>query len=134
MMEKVREWRALAAEAFGNPEQGGGATGVLQAEAALLYCMKVRSNMLRAIRANLEPGTLGNTLSRDADVGPLLAQFAEMENPTAGGDADGWFNLLGEDVDATASGLPGWAIALIVVGSLLVVAAVVVTVVCCCCC
>eukprot|EP00392_Amoebophrya_sp_AT5.2_P013377 g13495.t1 len=66
-------------------EEGGGATGVqLQARAALLYFMKVRSNyMLRAIRANLEPGNLSkmNTLSGDADVGPLLAHFAETQTP-----------------------------------------------------
>mmetsp|Transcript_25404 Transcript_25404/g.63965 ORF Transcript_25404/g.63965 Transcript_25404/m.63965 type:complete len:847 (-) Transcript_25404:755-3295(-) len=151
MAEKAKEWRALAAEKFGNSEQGGGATGVLQAEAALLSATKMRSKISRAIRANLEPGNLGNTLSRDADVGPLLAQFAEMDSPTAGGDPDGWFKIAevgaGGRVEPTetevrseseeagnASGLPGWAIALIVVGSVLVVAALLVTLLCCCCC
>eukprot|EP00391_Amoebophrya_sp_Ameob2_P001931 CAMPEP_0179008092 /NCGR_PEP_ID=MMETSP0795-20121207/15517_1 /TAXON_ID=88552 /ORGANISM="Amoebophrya sp., Strain Ameob2" /LENGTH=860 /DNA_ID=CAMNT_0020703125 /DNA_START=144 /DNA_END=2726 /DNA_ORIENTATION=+ len=164
MAEKAKEWRALAAEKFGEKfTQSSGssgfsglAAGVLQAEAALLNGpgpTKMRSAVLRAIRANMTAEKLGNTLSRDADVGPLLAQFAEMKNPTAGagGDPDGWFKIAevgaGGRVEPTetevrseseeagnASGLPGWAIALIVVGSVLVVAALLVTLLCCCCC
>eukprot|EP00392_Amoebophrya_sp_AT5.2_P009699 g9727.t1 len=160
MLEKEKEWRALAVEKFtqssGSSGFSGLAAGVLQAEAALLNGpgpTKMRSAVLRAIRANMTAEKLGNTLSRDADVGPLLAQFAEMKNPTAGagGDPDGWFKIAevgaGGRVEPTetevrseseeagnASGLPGWAIALIVVGSVLVVAALLVTLLCCCCC
>eukprot|EP00392_Amoebophrya_sp_AT5.2_P009698 g9726.t1 len=146
MAEKAKEWRALAAEKFGNSEQGGGATGVLQAEAALLSATKMRSKISRAIRANLEPGNLGNTLSRDADVGPLLAQFAEMDSPTAGGDPDGWFNIAevgggrSDSESEEAGGDPlavaraHWLVFFIVLGSVLLVAALLVTLLCCCCC